>query len=73
MTGSFYALRAKIQLYGRQRTQTPVGLQSICHIPELPFKKSPPDLAGQEHDNQVTLKKKRFYLADHDEVRLGCL
>jgi hypothetical protein len=39
MTGSFHALRAKIQLYGRQRTQTPVGLQSICHIPELQFKK----------------------------------
>jgi hypothetical protein len=39
MTGSFYALRAKIQLYGPQRIQTPAGLQSICHIPELPFKK----------------------------------
>jgi hypothetical protein len=39
MTGPFYALRAKIHLYGRQRTQTPVGLQSICHIPELQLKK----------------------------------
>jgi len=39
----------------------------------ITIQKRPPDLAGQEHDNQVTLKKKRFYLADQDEVRLGCL